>query len=129
LLGFGLLMVLQAISRLMCVVELHRKWRSIPELWGIDWLDLTCRIHHEFGVELTGADFERWSPQQRIALTAGQLWELVQERLTQDVYVAMGSSGWDRFVKLVSGALVVKQHRITAASRLHVDLGMTYELD
>ena len=63
------------------LVELRRKWRSIPELWSIDWLDIVCRLELEFEVTLTAADLADRSADERMALSAGQLWELVAAKM------------------------------------------------
>jgi hypothetical protein len=120
--------VLQLVGRVWCLVELQRKWRAAPELWGIDWLDVVYRVEWAFGVALTAADFEGWPPDERAGLTAGQLRELVIGKLRAAGAEAPADS-WDRVVALLSEALNVRASRIVPGSRLYADLGMVYGLE
>jgi acyl carrier protein len=118
------LAVLKLAGGLWCLVELHRKWRSIPEFWSIDWLDIVFRVQREFGVVLSAHDFEDWTVEARLSLTAGQLWELVGGKLTR-TGSDVPADGWPRVVTVLAEALNVKPARITPESRLYGDLGMT----
>lgn len=66
----GAFSVVQLLGTLWCVVEFHRRWRSVPELWALDWLDIVYRVEHEFGVALAAADFKGLPAEKRAALTA-----------------------------------------------------------
>jgi hypothetical protein len=125
---FGLFAVVKLLGGIWCLVELCRKWRGAFELWGIDWLDIVYRLEREFGVSLTAADFAGWSPEARVALTAGQLWEVVAVRICasgRDV----PADGWDRVVAALSESLNGKPLRIVPHARLYADLGMLHGLD
>ncbi len=100
-----------------------RKWRSVPELWSIDWLDIIDRVKREFGVTLTAADFEPLSRKERAELTAGQLWEAIQTRLRAADSV-VPADGWQRLVVTVTEAINVRPERVAPGSRLYADLGM-----
>jgi hypothetical protein len=111
-----------------CLIQLRRKWRSVPELWGIDWLDVVYRIERELGVTVTASDFEVLPADERIALTAGRLWEMVATKIRASG-AETPADGWERFVAALSKALQVKSTRVTPASRLYADLGMLYGLE
>ena len=120
--------VLKLAAGVWCLVELRRKWRAVPELWGVDWLDVVCRLERAFGVKLTAADFADWPADARAGLTAGQLWEVVADKFRvagADVPV----DGWERMAAALSEALNVRAKRIAAGSRLYADLGMAYGLE
>ncbi len=119
--------VLQGVGLVWVLIELHRKWRTAPPLWGLDWLDVVYRVDREFGLVLTGVDFDGWTPETRAELTAGQLWELVASKLRARS-VEVPADGWDRVVALLAEALNVKASRIVPESRLCADLGMKYDL-
>jgi hypothetical protein len=127
-LGFicGAFAIAQFIVVIWCFVDLRRKWRPVPELWGIDWLDIVYRLERDLGVAPTAADFEELSASARIELTAGQLWELLATKIR-----AGGSElppdGWERVVAVLSESLNVNRRRIAPDSRLYADLGMVYE--
>jgi hypothetical protein len=127
-LAFGLFAAVKFAAVGWCMLELHRKWRSIPELWGLDWLDIVCRLERTYGVLVTAADFAALSPDARWGLTAGRLWEVVTARL-RAVNAPIPADGWERIVTVLSEALNVKPERIAPESRLSADLGMWYGLD
>jgi hypothetical protein len=85
-------------------------------------------VEREFGVALTAADFAYLSPKARVALTAGQLWELVATRIRESGR-PVPVDGWDRMVTALCQALNEKPVRITPAARLYADLGMVHGLD
>ena len=124
----GLFAVLKLLLGIWCLVELCRKWRGASELWGIDWVDIVYRLEREFGASLTAADFAGFSPEGRVALTAGQLWVVVAAKIRasgRDV----PADGWDRLVAALSEALNVKPVRIVPDAGLYADLGMLAGLD
>jgi hypothetical protein len=125
---FGLFAFVKILGGIWCLVELGRKWRGAFELWGIDWLDIVYRLERDFGVSLTAADFAVWSPEVRVALTAGQLWEIVAAKIRASGREVPGD-GWNRVVAALSGALNVKPLRIFPQARLFADLGMLRGLD
>jgi acyl carrier protein len=108
-----------------CLLELRRNWRSAPELWGLDWLDVVWRLERELGVHLTGADFGRFSVEERGQITAGRLWDVAIERL-RIAGTEVPGDGLERVVKSLCEALNVDAERITPDSRLYEDLGMPY---
>ncbi len=118
-----LLAVMQFIGGIWCFIEFRRKWRSVPELWTIDWLDIVHRVEREFRVMLSAADFEGWAVEARLGLTAGKLWELITAKHKQ-TGIEVTTNGWERLVVLLSEALNVKVSRINPNSRLYTDLGM-----
>ena len=124
----GTFVVVKIIAGCWCFAELRREWRAVPELWGVDWLDIVFRLEREFGVKLTAADLVGWPPAARVALTAGQLWMLVAMKIT-----ATGretpANGWERAVAAFAEALNVKRNRIAPSSRLYADLGMIDGID
>ena len=111
-----------------CLVELRRRWRSVPELWSVDWLDIVYRLERDLGVTLTAADFEGQPTTARLALTAGQLGELTTAKI-RAAGREVPADGWERVVVALAEALNVKPRRITRGSRLYADLGMIYGLD
>jgi hypothetical protein len=117
------LIAAQIISLIWCAIELRKNWWSTSEFWGVDWLDIVCRVEREFGVSLTAADFADWSPEARAALSAGQLWELVEAKRAT-VAIAGSPAGWPRLAVVLSEALNVPIDRIDLHSRLYGDLGM-----
>jgi hypothetical protein len=117
------LAALQIIGGCWVLIEWHRKWRPVRELWSIDWLDIVYRLERDFGVTFTAGDFEGWSAETRVALTAGQLWEMVAAKL-RDAGTESPPDGWERVVAVLSDALNVKPRQVTPASRLYADLGM-----
>jgi hypothetical protein len=124
----GAVAAMQFIAACWCFLELHRKWRSVPELWGVDWLDIVYRMEREFGITLTAADFESQHAAARVALTAEQLWELVKAKImAADGEVP--ADGWDRVVAVLAEALTIKPSRIAPGSRLYADLGMIYGIE
>jgi hypothetical protein len=124
----GAAVAMQFVAACWCFLELHRNWRSVPELWGVDWLDVVYRLEWEFGVTLAAVDFEDHPATARVALTAGQLWELVRATImTADREVP--ADGWERVVKVLAEALTVKPRRIAPGSRLYADLGMIYGIE
>jgi hypothetical protein len=124
----GAVAAMQCLAACWCFVELHRKWRSVPELWGVNWLDIAYRMEREFGITLTEADFESLPAAARVALTAGQLWELVKAKfMAADDEVP--TDGWDRVVAVLAEALTIKPSRIAPDSRLYADLGMAYGIE
>ena len=120
--------VLKVVGGVWCWVELRRKWRATPELWGIDWLDIVFRVESVFGAPLTTGDFSDWSPAARAELTAGQLWDIIAHKL-REVGAVIPPDGWTRLVALLSDALNVRPARITTESRLYADMGMLDGLD
>ena len=116
------------VGGIWCVSILHRKWRSVPELWGLDWLDIVDRVEREFGVELVAADFVSWSVAARTGITAGQLWQLVATKLQVSGRPA-ATNGWERIVLLLCEALNLKPARVVVQSRLYADLGMFDGID
>lgn len=116
--------VLKLVGTLYTFLQLRRKWRTVPELWALDWLDIVYRVERDFGVLLAAADFEGLSPAARWGLTAGQLWGVIEARLG-----AIGSpvppDGWGRLVTILTQALNVKPEQVTPDSRLYADLDMT----
>lgn len=119
---------LKLIVGVWCVIELHRKWRSVPELWSIDWLDIVFRLEREFGVAFSATDFKNWSAEARAGLTAGQLWEQVAAKLSGDE-ISVPVDGWERVVGTLSEALNVEPACVTPESHLYGDLGMVYGLE
>lgn len=57
----GAIAVVQFFGGIWCWIELRRKWSSCAELWGVDWLDVVFRLEREFGISLSGTDFEALS--------------------------------------------------------------------
>jgi hypothetical protein len=125
---FVFLAILQIALRVWCLIELQRKWRSLPELWGLDWLDVVYRVQRALGVPLTAADFVDLSDKARRALTAGQLWERIASHLGATGR-PVPANGWDQVVGALSEALNVDHDRISPNSRLYADLGMRPGLD
>jgi hypothetical protein len=119
----GAFVVVKLLGTLWCFTELRRKWRSVPELWALDWLDIVYRVEHEFGVTLVAADFEVLPKDARAELTAGQLWEIVVAR-QRAAGATMPADGWARLAVALSEALNVRPSRIASGSRLYADLGM-----
>ncbi len=119
----GVFAALQFIGGLWFMLEMRRKWRSVPELWSIDWLDIVYRLEREFRIKLTGTDLEGLSADARVELTAGQLWELVAARI-RGVGSEVPADGWERVVAALSEALNVEPRQITPGSLLYADLGM-----
>jgi hypothetical protein len=124
----GGLAALYLIAGCWCLIELLRKWRSAPELWGIDWLDIVYRLERAFGVALTGADFARVPAEVRAELTAGQLWEIVADRV-RATEAEVPADGWERVVMILSEALSVRPEQIAPDSRLFADLGAVRGLE
>jgi acyl carrier protein len=124
----GALVVAQILGVITCLFRLRRTWRSAPELWSLDWLDIVYRIESEFGVVLAAADFEALPPTARAELTAGQLWEVVAAKLAT-AGTSEPADGWQRVVAILSQSLNVPSERITPSARLYADLGMMYGLD
>jgi len=122
------LAVLKFVAGGWCLIELRRKWRAVPELWGIDWLDITYRVERAFRVTVTAADFRAWPAEARLGLTAGQLWELVACKL-RTTESELPRDGWDRVAVVLSEALNVRAGSIVPESRLYADLGMVYGLE
>src|SRR4051812_6835559 len=95
--------LVKVLGTLALFLTLRRKWRSVPELWGLDWLDIVYRVEQAFGVVLVAADFEGLSTAARVELTAGQLWEVIGARLA-----SVGSSappdGWPQLVTILAEA-------------------------
>jgi hypothetical protein len=106
-------------------IQLRRKWRSCPEFWSIDWLDIVLRIEQEFCVEILAADFETIPSEARVEITAGQLWEVVSRKMTAKGFV-VSQDGWERLKMVISEALNVRPAKIALYSRLYSDLGMIY---
>jgi hypothetical protein len=111
-----------------CLLEWRRHWRSVPEFFGFDWLDVVWRLEREFGVKLLGADFERLSADERNGLTAEQLWQVVADKL-RNTGIDVPSNGWERVVAVLGEALNVRPERVASGSRLYADLGMLYGMD
>jgi hypothetical protein len=124
----GLFAVVKIFGTIWCLIELYRKWNGAFELWGMDWLDIVYRLERAFGVSLTDADFADLSAEARVALTAGQLWEVVAARLRASGR-DLPADGWDRVVDVLSEALNVKPIRIVPNARLYADLGMLHGVD
>jgi hypothetical protein len=124
----GLLALLQFVAGMWFLIELRRKWRSVPEFWSVDWLHIIHHLKQAFGVTLTSRDFETMPAEVRGTLTAGQLWEVVVSKLMAAGH-AVPADGWERAVGAISEALNVKPRRIAPDSRLYMDLGMAYGLD
>jgi hypothetical protein len=121
-------MLLRVFGTIWCLIDLRRHWRGVPELWGVDWLDVVYRVEREFGVRLSAADFAGIPAHARISLTAGQLWEVVVTKLRL-VDKVPPPDGWGRLVRALSEALCVKPKRVEPGSRLYADLGMQYGLE
>jgi hypothetical protein len=119
---------MQFLAACWSFLELHRKWRSVPELWGVDWLDIVYRLEREFRVTLTAVDFEGQPGAARVKLTAGQLWELVKAKIVA-ADTEVPADGWERVVAVLAKALTVKPRRIAPGSRLYADLGMIYGIE
>lgn len=117
--------VLQVIGVVWCLFDLRRK--SVPELWGLDWLDVLYRIEHEFGAAFERSDFEAIPAEARSQLTAGQLWDLVAAKLRQSGR-PVPEDGWDRVVAVLSESLNLRRDRIAPDSRLYEDLRMQREI-
>jgi hypothetical protein len=111
-----------------CLLELYRHWRSAPELWGIDWLDVVWRLERGFRVDLTEADFAHFSANERMALTAGQLWEVVVDKC-RSAGIEAPANSWERVVTALCEALNVDAERVAPSSRLYADLGMLEGID
>jgi hypothetical protein len=120
--------VLKVIATVWILIDLNRKWRTIPELWGVDWLDIVYRIERAFGVSLTASDFQHWTPDARVGLTAGQLLELVAHKL-EAAGKELPADCWNRLVLVLGDALNIRAHRIRTESRLYADLSMGYGID
>jgi hypothetical protein len=120
--------VVKLIGGLWCLLEFQRKWRPVPELWSIDWLGIVYRLEREFGVTITAADFAGLSAEARVALTAGELWELVTAKMTAG-NADLAAEGWERLVTILAEALNVPPRRIAPGSRLYADLGMMQGLE
>ena len=125
---FALLAIVQITGSAWCHLVLRRHWRSVPELWGIDWLDVVWRLEQEFEVDLKGSDFERFTAKERTGLTAGQLWDAVVGKLRQ-TGIEVPGNGWERLVVALCEAFNVDAERINPDSRLYADLGMLYGVD
>jgi hypothetical protein len=125
---FALLAVVQITGRAWCHLVLRRHWRSVPELWGIDWLDVVWRLEREFKLKLTGSDFERFTAEERTGLTAGQLWYTVAGKLRQ-TGIEVPGNGWERSIVALCEALNVDAERVNPDARLYADLGMLYGVD
>jgi hypothetical protein len=119
---------IKILGGIWCLVEWRRNWRGAFELWGVDWLVIVYRLRVEFGVALTDADFSDWSPEERTALTAGELGEIVAARI-RGSGCDVPTDGWDRVVAVLCESLHTKPSRIVWWSRLYADLGMFYGLD
>lgn len=120
--------IFQVIGRIWLGLYLYRHWRTVPELWCLDWADIVFRLERDFGVTLSSTDFEGLSPNARLALTAGQLWEMVAAKLSS-AGTELPPDGWAQLVAVLSEALNVKPKRIVPESRLYADLGMIYGID
>jgi hypothetical protein len=120
--------IAQILGKAWCLLQLRRHWRSAPELWGIDWLDIVFRLEREFGVRLTGTDFAQFSAHERITLTAGQLWKVVAGK-RQNGGNNRPKDGWERVVTTLGEALNVDSERVLPSSRLYADLGMFAGID
>jgi acyl carrier protein len=120
--------VVQIILKATCILALLRHWQSVPELWGIDWMDVVWRLERELRVKLTGSDFEQFTAEERSGLTAGQLWEVVVDKLRQ-VGIEIPENGWERLVGALCEALNVDAKQVNPDSRLYADLGMLYGVD
>jgi hypothetical protein len=116
------------VATLWGLMQLRREWRSVPELWSLDWLDIVYRLESQFSVTLAEADFAAMTSERRVALTAGELWDIVTGKI-QAAHREVPQDGWDRFTELLSEALTVEKHRITRQSRLYADLTMVYGLE
>jgi hypothetical protein len=118
---------LRAVGGCWCLLELFRKWRSVPEFWGLDWVDIVYRLEREFKVSVAADDFVCMPTAARVALTSGQLWHLVTAKM-----IAAGSGvpadGWERFVAVIAQALNVNPRKIAPGSRLYADFGMTNDV-
>src|SRR5262245_46271235 len=124
----GMFHVIQLIGVCWLLIELRRrKWHFVPELRGIDWLDIVYRLQREFGVTITAGNFNGWPAEARAALRAGQLWVLVCTKLS-DTGAERPKDGWERVVAALSEALNVKPGQVTLESRLSLDLGLMYGL-
>jgi hypothetical protein len=97
-------------------------------LWGLDWLDIVWRLERQFAIHLRGADFERFSAEERNGLTAGRLWDVVVEKM-RTAGIEVPGDALARVVVALSEALNVDVERIAPDSRLYADLGMLYGVD
>lgn len=127
LVAFLTLCAARTLTQIWCLAEL-RKWRTVPELRGIDWLDIVYRLERDLGVRVSASDFENLQGVERINLSAGQLWELAAAKLRSSGR-QVPSDGWERVVATLSEALNVRRTRVTPSSRLFADLGMVDCLD
>jgi hypothetical protein len=118
----------KAVFGCWCLIELRRKWRAVPELWSIDWLDIVFRVKRDLNVTLVASDFEGRPSEDRVALTAGELSRLVVTKL-RDAGKEPSPDGWERMTGLLSEALNINPDRITPESRLYADLGMFYGIE
>jgi hypothetical protein len=111
--------VLKTVGLIWVVRQLRRK--SVPELWGIDWLDILFRLERLFQVTFEKADFEAIPPDHRQELTAGGLWAIVAAKLSA-AGRPLPKDGWDKFVTALTEALNVKRTCVRPESRLYRDL-------
>ncbi len=107
------------------IIELRRK--SVPELWGIDWLDILHRLEQEFGVVFSRTDFEAIPTGERLGLTVATLWALVEIEL-RSVGRSLPKDGWEKMVATLIEALNVAPDKVRSESRLYADLGMEQDL-
>jgi hypothetical protein len=122
----GFIAIFKVLGGFVCLVALYRKWSGVSDLWAIDWLDVVFRMEREFGISLTGDDFAGLSRENRLSLTAGQLWEVVAAKINQAGHDVPGDS-WGRVVSELAEALNVPRKRISPDARLYAELGMSAE--
>src|SRR5262245_44915293 len=107
----------------MC--DLRRK--SVPELWGLDWLGILYRLERSFDVVFDRTDFAAIPAHRRVFLTAGQLWDLVAAKLGMESRT-VPDDGWDKVLAAVSEELNVKPVNVQRESTLYAELDMSREI-
>jgi hypothetical protein len=113
---------LQVVGLGWCMLELRRK--AVRELWGIDWLDILYRLERDFGITLEQVDFGSVPTEARSHLTAGQLRDLVAEKLRAAAQ-PVPENTWSRIVLMLKESLNVDAKRIRPESSL-CELGMQW---
>lgn len=111
---------LQFIGGLLAVYSLCRK--SVPEFWGIDWIDILFRIESALDIEFHPADFRKFRRQTNDEITAGELFEIVEAKLAEVGRPTYGA--WGRMKIAIHEALNVSPRAVRRDSRLYADLRM-----
>jgi len=117
----GGLAAIQFVAGLICLYSLCRK--SVPELWGINWIDILFRLERDFQLEFHPSDFQRFRGQRRTDLTAGELYEIVQTKLSA-AGRPVPCGAWYRMKIAIHEALNVSPLAVRRHSRLYADMGM-----